>query len=97
MLESSVRFLVVTPLRDLTVMRISESHELPHTIAHEAVIGIKEEDPAAVGFADAGVGLVMNAGCSLESSRDIVAMAEKYPWLYASVGSHPDSANEVNE
>ena len=48
-------------------------------------------------FADAGVGLVMNAGCSLESSRDIVAMAEKYPWLYASVGSHPDSANEVDE
>ncbi len=48
-------------------------------------------------FADAGVGLVMNAGCSLESSRDIVAMAEKYPWLYASVGSHPDSAGEVCE
>ena len=48
-------------------------------------------------FAAAGVGLVMNAGCSLESSRDIVAMADKYPWLYASVGSHPDSANEVDE
>ena len=48
-------------------------------------------------FASAGVGLVMNAGCSLESSRDIVQMAEKYPWLYASVGSHPDSADEVNE
>ena len=48
-------------------------------------------------FASAGVGLVMNAGCSLESSRDIVQMAEKYPWLYASVGSHPDSADEVDE
>ena len=48
-------------------------------------------------LADAGVGLVMNAGCSLESSKDIIAMAEKYPWLYASVGSHPDSAGEVNE
>ena len=48
-------------------------------------------------FADAGVGLVMNAGCSLASSRDIVAMADRYPWLYGSVGSHPDSADEVNE
>ena len=48
-------------------------------------------------FAEAGVGLVMNAGCSLESSRDIVEMAARYPWLYASVGSHPDSADEVNE
>ena len=48
-------------------------------------------------FAAAGVGLVMNAGCSLESSREVVQMAETYPWLYASVGSHPDAANEVNE
>ena len=49
------------------------------------------------GLAQKGIGLVMNAGCSLESSRDIIKMAERYPWLYASVGSHPDSANEVNE
>ena len=49
------------------------------------------------GLADKGVGLVMNAGCSLESSRDIVNMTAKYPWLYGSVGSHPDSADEVNE
>ena len=48
-------------------------------------------------LASAGVGLVMNAGCSLESSRDIVAMAQRYPWLYASVGSHPDAADEVND
>ena len=49
------------------------------------------------GLAEKGVGLVMNAGCSLESSRDIVAMTERWPWLYGSVGSHPDSADEVNE
>ena len=48
-------------------------------------------------FAASGVAMVMNAGCSLASSRDIVAMADRYPWLYASVGSHPDSADEVNE
>ncbi|MBR4017624.1 MAG: TatD family hydrolase [Oscillospiraceae bacterium] len=49
------------------------------------------------GLKDKGIGLVMNAGCSLESSKDIIRMAEQYPWLYASVGSHPDSADEVNE
>ncbi len=43
-----------------------------------------------------GIGYVLNAGCSLASSRDIVAMAEKVPYLYASVGSHPDSCDEVN-
>ena len=48
-------------------------------------------------FKDAGVGLVMNAGCSLESSREGIALAEAYPWIYCSVGTHPDTADEVNE
>ena len=56
-----------------------------------------DREELMAGLAEKGVGLVMNAGCSLESSRDIVQMAARYPWLYASVGSHPDSANEVNE
>jgi TatD DNase family protein len=33
----------------------------------------------------------------MESSRDCIAMAEKHPFVYAAVGSHPDSADEVNE
>jgi len=56
-----------------------------------------DREELMVSLAAQGVGLVMNAGCSLASSRDIVEMAEKYPWLYASVGSHPDSADEVDE
>ena len=43
------------------------------------------------------VTLVMNPGCSLASSRNAVAMAQRYPWLYAAVGSHPDAADEVCE
>ena len=57
----------------------------------------KDREEVMAGLAEKGIGFVMNAGCSLESSRDILKMAERYPWLYASVGSHPDSANEVNE
>ncbi len=41
--------------------------------------------------------LVMNPGCSLESSRNACALAEKYPFVYAAVGSHPDAADEVND
>ena len=44
-----------------------------------------------------GVTLVMNPGCSLASSRDAVALAEKYHHVYAAVGSHPDAADEVDE
>ena len=44
-----------------------------------------------------GVALVMNPGCSLASSYNAVALAEKFPHVYAAVGSHPDAADEVNE
>ena len=56
-----------------------------------------DREELMAGLADKGIGYVMNAGCSLSSSKDIIQMAENYPWLYASVGSHPDSADEVNE
>ena len=46
---------------------------------------------------DKGVEFMMNVGCCLDSSKDCIAMAEQYPFVYASVGSHPDSADEVNE
>ena len=44
-----------------------------------------------------GLALVMNPGCSLESSRNAVELARKYDYIYAAVGSHPDAADEVNE
>ena len=56
-----------------------------------------DREALLAGLADRQVALVMNPGCSLESSRNAVAMAEKYPWLYAAVGSHPDAADEVCE
>ena len=49
------------------------------------------------GLADKGIGLVMNPGCSLESSRQAVKLAEQYAFVYAAVGSHPDAADEVND
>ena len=54
-----------------------------------------DRDELIAGLAEKGVGFVMNAGCCLESSKDCIALAEKYPFIYASVGSHPDSADEV--
>ena len=44
-----------------------------------------------------GIGLVMNPGCSLASSRAADALSRKYPFVYAAVGSHPDAADEVDE
>ena len=44
-----------------------------------------------------GLALVMNPGCSLESSRNVVQIAAANDYVYAAVGSHPDAADEVNE
>lgn len=42
------------------------------------------------------IGLVMNVGCDLPSSERSVALAERYPFVYAAVGSHPDNADHVD-
>ena len=44
-----------------------------------------------------GLALVMNPGCSAESSRNADKLSREYDYIYAAVGSHPDVADEVNE
>ena len=48
-------------------------------------------------LAESGICLVMNPGCSLESSRNVDLLTKQYDWLYGAVGSHPDACDEVNE
>ena len=45
----------------------------------------------------AGIGLVMNPGCSFASSKNAIALAESHDFIYAAVGSHPDVADEVDD
>ena len=49
------------------------------------------------GLPEKGLALVMNPGCSLESSRSAAALAQSYDYIYAAVGSHPDAADEVTD
>ena len=56
-----------------------------------------DQEELISGLPGKGVGLVMNPGCSLESSRNAVKLAQKYDHVYAAVGSHPDVASEVND
>jgi len=44
-----------------------------------------------------GIGLLMNPGCSYASSLNAIALAERYDYIYAAVGSHPDVADEVDD
>ena len=44
-----------------------------------------------------GIALVMNPGCSAESSRNVDKLTREYDYIYGAVGSHPDVADEVTE
>ena len=44
-----------------------------------------------------GISLLMNPGCSYESSLNAIGLSEQYDYIYAAVGSHPDVADEVDD
>jgi len=46
---------------------------------------------------DAGVSLILNAGSNVENSRRGLQIADKYSFVYASVGVHPHDAKEMDD
>ena len=45
----------------------------------------------------AGVGIVVNSGASLDGCRRTIELTEKYPFIYGTLGVHPDEVGELNE
>ena len=56
-----------------------------------------DRDEVLAALPDAGVTLVVNPGCDVESSRQAIALAEKYPYVYAAVGIHPGDCDGCTE
>ena len=50
-----------------------------------------DRDALLTALPQRGVGLILNPGCDVESSRKAVAYAAAYPHVYAAVGSHPEN------
>ena len=44
-----------------------------------------------------GVGTILNSGASWDSVTEVVELAQKYPFMYAAVGVHPDEVGELND
>ena len=43
------------------------------------------------------IGRVINVGADMKSTEESVLLSEKFPYIYAAVGVHPDSADEIND
>lgn len=48
-------------------------------------------------LSDCGIKRVVNIGASIESTKNSIELAEKYNFIYASVGVHPSEIAELNE
>lgn len=44
-----------------------------------------------------GIGAIVNVGASLKSTAASIGLAEKYPFVYAAAGVHPNETAELNE
>ena len=56
-----------------------------------------DRDEAVQRAREAGVGLIINPGYDLPSSRRAVNLADRYPEVYAAVGVHPHQAKTVTK
>lgn len=56
-----------------------------------------DRDSIIAGLAAKNVCGFLNVGCDLNSSKRSIALTERYPFVYASVGSHPDDADSVDD
>ena len=56
-----------------------------------------DRDALLASLPEAGIVGIINCGTDVESSIASIEMAEKYPFVYAACGYHPESALEFNE
>ena len=54
----------------------------------------EDRDALLASMPEKGVGLIVNPGITVETSRRAIAMAEKYPHVYAAVGIHPENCHD---
>lgn len=55
-----------------------------------------DRDTLIASLPSKGIGLILNPGCDIETSRNAVLLAEKYPFVYAAAGFHPHEAKNAS-
>lgn len=56
-----------------------------------------DRDELIASFKDEGLTLAVNIGANIKTSKNSIALAEKYDFIYASVGVHPNDTGDMND
>ena len=54
-----------------------------------------DRDELLSSMSEQNVGTIVNVGASFQDCKDGVALAKKYPFVYAAIGLHPDDVGEL--
>lgn len=57
----------------------------------------KDRDELLRSMPENGVGLILNPGCDVETSRKALSYARAYPHVYAAVGFHPENIEGMSD
>lgn len=57
----------------------------------------EDRDELLASMPSMGVGTIVNVSATYESCKEVVALAQKYPHVYAAVGVHPDEVGALND
>lgn len=57
----------------------------------------EDRDELLKSMPENGVGTIVNSGANWDSVTEVVELAQKYPYVYAAVGMHPDEVGDLNE
>ncbi len=57
----------------------------------------EDRDELLTSLKEHGVDRVVNVGASIQTTKNTIALTEKYPFIYGAVGVHPNETGELNE
>ena len=57
----------------------------------------EDRDTLLASLPERGIGRIINVGSTLVSTKETLAIAQYYPYVYAAVGVHPSEIGDLNE
>ena len=57
----------------------------------------EDRDTLLASLPERGIGRIINVGSTLASTKETLAIAQNYPYVYAAVGVHPSEIGDLNE